>query len=414
MPRVTKPLNVTQITAAKPKDKEYSLSDGGGLHLRVRPNGSKQWAMSYYQPFTGKRVKIGLGSFPEVGLTIARDKAKAARELLAQEIDPQNHRDEQARLNQEAHSNTFGRVAEKWMTLKSKTVTHDYAEDIWRSFNNHLLPTLGKVPLHRVKAPAVIAILEPIAAKGALETVKRLTQRINEVMTFAVNTGLLDANPLAGISKAFQSPSKTKMPTLKPEQLPELMRSLTTASIKLTTRCLIEWQLHTMVRPAEAAGARWDEINWDNKLWCIPAARMKAKRPHTVPLTEQALGLLATMRPLSGDLEYIFPADRDRKKHTNPQTANMALKRMGYQDKLVSHGLRALASTTLNEQKFDKDWIEAALAHLDSNEVRGAYNRAEYLESRRVMMNWWSNHIEQAATGNMSLAAGYKALRLVG
>lgn len=232
-------------------------------------------------------------------------------------------------------------------------------------------------------------------------------------MTYAVNTGQLDANPLTGIHKAFESPKKAHMPTITPEQLPKLLQDLNTASIKLVTRCLLEWQLHTMVRPSEAAGAQWDEIDWEKKLWNIPAERMKKKRPHSVPLTEQAMNLLETVKPISGDLVYIFPADRDRKKHTYPQTVNMALKRMGYGGTLVSHGLRALASTTLNEQEFSADIIEAALAHIDSNEVRAAYNRADYLKQRRVMMEWWSDHIELAGSGNLSLASGHPGLKLV-
>ena len=222
-------------------------------------------------------------------------------------------------------------------------------------------------------------------------------------MVYAVNTGLIESNPLAGIGKAFKAPDKKHQPTLGPNQLPLLMQTLTTANIKLTTRCLIEWQLHTMVRPGEAAGARWDEIDEDDALWNIPAERMKKKKSHSVPLSPQALALLDVMRPMTGHREYIFTADRDPRRHTNVQTANAALKRMGFAGTLVAHGLRALASTTLNEQGFDPYIIEAALAHEDANEVRRAYNRAEYLERRRVMMNFWSEHIEAAAIGNMSL-----------
>jgi integrase len=203
------------------------------------------------------------------------------------------------------------------------------------------------------------------------------------------------------------------MPTLKSERLPELMKALTTASIKLTTRCLIEWLLHTMVRPSEAAGARWEEIDTDAAAWTIPAERMKKRRAHAVPLSPQALAILEAIKPLSNNSKYIFSADRDRKKHTNSQTANMALKRMGFGGELVSHGLRALASTTLNEQGFDPDVIESALAHINSDEVRTACNRAEYLERRRVMMGWWSSHIDEAATGNMSMAADKRALKVI-
>ena len=158
------------------------------------------------------------------------------------------------------------------------------------------------------------------------------------------------------------------------------------------------------VRPSEAAGARWDEIDIEAELWTIPEERMKKKRSHTVPLTPQALALLEVIRPLNGRSEYIFRGDRQFNKPTNSSTANMALKRMGYKDILVAHGLRALASTTLNEQGFDPDLIEACLAHVDKNEVRAAYNRAEYIERRREVMCWWSSHIEKAAEGNLSLA----------
>ena len=165
-----------------------------------------------------------------------------------------------------------------------------------------------------------------------------------------------------------------------------------------------------MVRPSEAAGARWEEIDFTQSVWNIPAERMKKKHPHTVPLTPQALALLESMKPISAHLEHIFPADRNPKAHTHEQTANMALKRMGFGGRLVSHGLRSLASTTLNEQGFDADIIEAALAHRDKNTVRAAYNRAEYIERRRPMMIWWSGHIEMAMNGSVHIT-GQRHLR---
>ena len=184
------------------------------------------------------------------------------------------------------------------------------------------------------------------------------------------------------------------------------------ASIKRTTRCLIEWQLHTMVRTGEAAGTRWDEIDFDKNVWTIPASRMKKKKPHSVPLSPQALSLLEMMKPISARSVYVFPSDRSLRIHTHPQTANMALKRMGYESKLVAHGLRAIASTTLNEQGFDPDVIEACLAHTGKNEVRNAYNRAKYIERRVPVMKWWSEHLEKAATGNMSLT-GTRSLSVI-
>jgi len=379
MANSTTPLTNTEVKQAKPKTKEYNLADGGGLALRIKPNGSKYWVFNYSRPYTKKRANIGFGTFPDTTLAEARSKRQTARTLLAQDIDPKEHRDQQTQQQRQALDDTFEHIAKQWFEIKKSTVTPNYADDIWRSLKLHLFPTLGKLPLHKLSAPKAIDALKPIAAKGSLETVKRLSQRLNEVMLYAVNTGQLAANPLTGIGKAFQAPQKRNMPTLSPEQLPELMRTLTTASIKHTTRCLIEWQLHTMARPSEAAGTRWDEIDEAAAQWNIPAERMKKGRAHSIPLSPQAMALLDVMRPISGHREHLFPADRNPSNHANGQTANMALKRMGFGGKLVAHGLRALASTTLNEQGFDGDIIEAALAHVDSNEVRRAYRRISVL-----------------------------------
>jgi len=412
MARKTTTLTNTEVSQAKPKEKEYNLSDGEGLMLRVKPSGSRLWLFNYTRPFTKKRANLSFGSYPELSLANARKKRNEARELLAQDIDPKEHKDQQARQAELANNNTFEYVAQEHHKIKKTTISADHAKDIWRSIELHLLPSLGAIPIHKLDAPKVIHALKPIAVKS-LETVKRLCQRINEIMVYSVNTGLIHHNPLDGISKAFETPVKKNMPTIPPDQLPKLMKTLTTASIKLTTRFLIEWQLHTMVRPSEAAGTRWDEINFQTALWTIPAERMKKKKAHTVPLTPQTLGLLEAIKPLSGRSEYVFTGDRNNHKPANSSTANVALKRMGYHGILVAHGLRALASTTLNEQGFDPDVIESCLAHVDKNEVRAAYNRAEYIERRKKVMTWWSEHIEKAAMGNMSLAGNKQGLSIV-
>lgn len=413
VPKIVTPLNEKKIQAAKPKDKEYTLSDGDGLNLRIRPNNTKTWFFNYTKPNSTKRLKISLGSYDIVSLKDARQERTRLRALIQSDIDPIENREESNAQAKIASSNTLARIAQQWLEVKRPSVTPNYARDIWRSLERHIFPILGETPIDKINAPKTIETLKPIAAKGNLETIKRLCQRINEIMDHAVNSGIVKHNPLSGISKAFAAPQKNHIPTLKPAQLPELMSALNTASIKRVTRCLIEWQLHTMTRPSEAAGATWGEIDRDNQLWHMPAERMKKKRAHTIPLSNQAIGLLDVMQSISGHREHIFPADRDPKKHIHEQTANMAIKRMGFKDRLVAHGLRSIASTTLNEQGFDPDIIEAALAHTDKNEVRKAYNRAEYIEQRRAMMAWWSNHIEEAATGNMSLSSGFKHMKVV-
>ncbi len=395
MPKITTPLTALQITKAKPKDKEYNLADGQGLMLRIKPSGSKLWLFNYYRPYTKIRANFSLGVFPDVSLAMARDERAKARALLSQNSDPRDHRKEQIRQQQAALNDTLKYAVDQWMEIKRGKVTQDHALDIYRSFENFIFPALGHCPLKKLLPPMVIDVLRPVANKGSLDTVQRLTQRLNEVMEFALNTGLIEHNPLSGIGKAFKPPQKKHYQTLKPSELPELLAALKEATINHMTRQLIEWQLHTMVRPSEAAGTQWQEIDLEEKLWVIPAERMKKKRAHTIPLSDQAIAILLELKPITGEKKHVFHSARTKSKHLNESTANVALKRMGFQGRLVAHGMRALASTTLNEREFDGDIIEVALAHVDKNEVRAAYNRAEYIERRRVMMTWWSNHIEQ-------------------
>jgi integrase len=413
MARITRPLTNTEVDKAKPQAKVSSLFDGEGLELKINPSGSKKWIFKYYKPFTKKRTNLTLGVYPDISLADARKLRSKSKELLAKDIDPKDHKNKVSLQQKERLENTLVNVASKWFEIKRCEVTPDYATDIWRSLELHVLPSLGKYPISELTAPIAIKAVTPIAEKGTLETVKRLNQRLNEIMNYAVNTGLIYSNPLVGIKAAFEKPKKQNMPSIKPNELPSLMQSLSVASIKIVTRYLIEWQLHTMVRPGEAVKARWSEIDFDNQLWNIPAETMKKKRPHSVPLSEQVLNLLESIKPISGHREFIFPADRDPRSHANESTANAAIKRMGYKGKLVAHGLRSLASTTLNEQGFDGDVIEAALAHVDDNEVRRAYNRADYLKRRATMMTWWSKHIENSATGNFSLSSSIRGLRAV-
>ena len=405
MPAQAHRLSDRQLKTVKAKDKDYVLSDGEGLQLRVRSNGSMLWNFNYRDPVTKNRINMGLGTYPNLSLANARKKVVEARELLAQGIDPKVQRKADIEAKRAQTEHTLENVATAWFELKKHSVTPAYAEDIWRSLTLHIFPSLKATPLADITAPMVIKLLRPIEAKGSLETVKRLSQRLNEIMAYGVNCGLIFANPLSGIRAAFKKPVKQNMAALAPEELPELMVAIANASIKRVTRCLIEWQLHTMTRPAEAAGTTWAEIDFDKRIWMIPPERMKKRRAHLVPLSDQALAVLETLKPHSGHREHVFPADRNPRTHANSQTANMALKRMGFQDRLVSHGLRSMASTILNEHGWNPELIEVALAHVDKDEVRSAYNRADYIERRRPMMTWWSDYIQKAATGNLSVTA---------
>ncbi len=337
---------------------------------------------------------MGLYAFSTLFLASARGLRADYLALIANGIDPQIQAEVAEEQQQIALDSIFSTVAANWFHLKSKSVTPDYAKDIWRSLEKDVFPAIGEISVQQIKARTLFEALEPIKARGALETVRRVVQRINEIMIYAVNTGLIDANPASGVGMAFEKPKKQNMPTLRPEELPKLMRSLVMSNLSVPTRCLIEWQLLTLVRPSEASGARWAEIDLDAKLWTIPAERMKAKREHIVPLSPQASEILEVMKPISAHREHVFPSRNDPKKPMNSQTANAALKRIGYEGKLVAHGLRSIASTYLNESEFNSDIIEAALAHIDKDEVRRAYNRTTYLAQRVELVNFWGLKIK--------------------
>ena len=371
MAKAITPLNVTQIKNAKPKTTDYVLSDGDGLYLIVRPSGTKNFQFKYSHPVTKKRLSISLGAFPDLGLADAREKTRGLRKLVTSGVDPSSTKREQKTAEMTRLATTLRSVAESWIDIKRTRVTE-------------------------VNAPETIKILNPLRAKGSLETVKRICQRLNEIMICATNIGLITHNPIAGVKAAFPLPQKKSQPTIEPSELPSFLQALRLANLYTPTRCLIEFQLHTMARPSEAAGALWCEVNWEEKTWEISADRMKMRRKHIVPLSNQMISLLKYMHKYSGHRQHIFPNVKKPLEHMSPQTANMAIRRMGYERKLVAHGLRSLASTILNENEFNPDWIEAALAHADENTIRGTYNRALYLEQRREMMQWWSDHIKSA------------------
>lgn len=286
MANKTTPLNATQVDKSKPKEKEYSLSDGNGLALRIKPIGTKIWIFNYQRPITKKRANLTLGKYPALSLAKARTKAIEARELLIDDIDPKDYRDDQLLSEQTMLNNTLQVVFDNWYGVKKTSIKELTARKLKQRLDKYLLAFIGKYPINQITAPQTIKILQPLANEGKLETVGRICRNLNEIMTFAVNTGIIEHNRLAGIGKAFAAPKVTNQASLKPEELSKLLTALNYASIKLITRCLIEWQLHTMTRPSEAAGTRWDEIDIENELWSIPQERMKKGRPHTIPLTE--------------------------------------------------------------------------------------------------------------------------------
>jgi len=399
MPRITKRLTFAEVERSKPQDKDYTLQDGDGLYLLVKTNGSKSWRFNYYRPgiTPKKRALLSFGLYPDVSLSSAREKRDEARSLVASGIDPQHKIKQQREHAQFQADSVFSVVAAQWFDVKKTTVSADHAFDIWRSIERDVLPAVGEIPIQEIKPRHLIQALEPVKFRGSLETLRRIIQRINEIMIFAINLGLIDINPASGISYAFEKPKKEHQPSIRPERLPEFLSALSKANVTQQTRSLILWQLLTIVRPSEAVTVAWREIDFEKSLWVIPPEKMKMKREHVVPLCSHALAVLEQLRPISGHREYVFPSIKEPRQPMHAQTANAAIKRMGFSGELVAHGMRAIASTAMNEAGFNPDVVEAALAHLEKDEVRRAYNRSVYLDQRVELMQWWGDFVEKSS-----------------
>lgn len=409
MSKITKPLTNTEVKQAKSKDKEYNLADGSGLMLRIKPNGSKLWVFNYQRPITKKRANLSFGSYPEISLADARKLRIDARELLAKSVDPKTHRDEKKCEAKIATENTFIKYAEAWKQLKTTQWKEPTIRRAYQSLTRHVIPTLKDYPINQIKPKHLEDIMKPIVAEGRYETVKRLCRFINDIMKLPVADGSIKYNPLKDVTTLFPVPVRVHFKTLKPAQLPELMLGMASANISHITRCMFLLQLHCATRAVETATARWEEFDLEKKIWTIPASKMKAKREHIIPLSTQITDLLQYLHPISGHRPYVFPSIKNPLSHANRETVNTALKRNGFKNIIVSHGFRSLFSTTCNEEEFDYDVIEAALAHLDPNLTRRSYNRSDYFEKRRVLMQWWSDHIQEASQGDMSMMGSLKA-----
>lgn len=390
---VTRPLSASEIQKAKPSTKPYLLFDGKGLCLQVKPSGKKYWRFRYTRPSTGKATEISLGSYPELSLADARVEHQKYLSLLAKGIDPKDLEREAKTQVKMTEESRFSVVAKKWHDVKKEYVSEKHAAQIWSSLERDVFPALGNLSVTEIKAPTLITALKPVEVRGALETLSRLIQRINEIMMFAVNMGLIEANPLSCVGQVFKKPQTEHMPTIRPERMPELTRRIETTNLGLLTRYLIKWQLLTLTRPVEAAEAEWSEIDMDKKIWTIPKKRMKKRREHQIPLSPEALWILEQLKPLSQNSRFLFPSRIHLDRSMHRQTVNAALKRIGYKGELVSHGFRAIGSTAMNEAGFTPDIIEAALAHVESNKTRAAYNRSTYLEQRVELMAWWGKQI---------------------
>ncbi|MEG6381761.1 integrase domain-containing protein [Enterobacter hormaechei] len=400
MAKIAKKLTDTEIKSTKPADKEINLFDGDGLILRIAPlskGGKKNWYFRYAVPVSKKRTKMSLGTYPHLTLAKARALRDEYLSLLANGIDPQVHNTQKANELKDATEHTFQAVAKKWLDEKVKTsgISQDHANDIWRSLERNIFPTLGDTPIKEIRPKMLKQHLEPIEKRGVLETLRRIISRLNEIFRYAATEELIEFNPADNLGQRFSKPKKQNMPALPPSELPRFLVALNNASIRLETRLLIEWQLLTWVRPGEAVRTRWSDIDIETGMWNIPAEFMKMKKPHKVPLSKEALRVLDSMKAISGHREWVFSSIKAPLNHMHEQTANAAIIRMGFGGELVAHGMRSIARTAAEESgKFRTEVLEAALAHSKKDEIIAAYNRAEYLAERVVLMQWWSDYVQ--------------------
>ncbi len=396
-----------QIKTTDATGKEFTLSDGDGLQLRVRANGTKSWQFKYKRPTDGKSVKLSLGTYPQLSLANARKKINELHELIAKDIDPKQHKVDQQAEHVKMYHNSLFAIATQWFELKRETITPEHASREWRTLEKYIFPALGNTALSHITAPLAINTLRPLEKDGKLSTVKRICQSLNQIMDYGTNSGIIYANPLSKIIKVFKKHQVTHMPTIKPEELGGFLDKLYCAERTADkTKLLILWQLHTMTRPNEAVSTQWQDIDLKNKIWTIPAAQMKKRREHRIPLTDEAIAILELVRPISSTSPFVFPGKSNNDTHMSKFSANAAIKRtLGYKGELVAHGLRAIASTMLHEQGFDSLLIEACLAHADENETRASYNRTDYLEQRTPIMVWWSEKIKTASTNKLNLSS---------
>lgn len=374
------------------------LSDGGGLYLWVYADGRKYWRLRYW--IAGQEKSLSLGVFPNVSLKEAREAALSERKKLEKDLDPSAERKADKIKKSVARENSFQAVADEWHKKNIHTWVETHAIDVKRRLANNIYPSLGKRPINEIDAPELLATIQKIEKRGSYDLAHRVLQVTGQVFRYGIATGKCKRNVAADLRGALTPHVKKHQNAIRPEELPELLRAIESYNQKgdLQTKLALKMLCHTFVRTGELICAQWSEFDFDNKLWVIPAGRMKMKTEHIVPLTPTVLDILEKLKPLNSYAKNLF-VGRNPEKPISNNTLLFALYRLGYKDKMTGHGFRAVASTILNETGFKPDVIERQLAHCERNEVRGAYNRAEYIHERIALMKWWSEYLNAIEAG---------------
>ena len=386
-----------EIKHLKAKSRMYRVSDGNGLALEVRPSGSKYWRWRYR--YQGKEQMLAIGEYPIVGLAEARKKRDEAKGKLAE--GKHLTREKKIQKLRQAHesANTFEKIARRWLEMKEQGLNEKYASQSLARMEQHVFPRIGALAIAEITIPDVVEVVEAIGKRGTIETAKRMKQIMSQVFRYAAQRGLCQHNPAADLRDLLPSQEKEHHACIHPSELPELLAKIESLQENVT-KYAIKLLMLTFVRTGELIGAKWEEINWDKEEWHIPKERMKMRRSHTVPLSTQVIDILREQHKSTSEKEFIFFSAASACKHISNGTVLMGLRRLGYKNRMTGHGFRTLASTILNEKGCAPDVIERQLAHEDTDKIRSAYNRAEYLLERKKMMQEYANYLDSVARGN--------------
>lgn len=398
---ITKRLSATEVKEAKPKNKEYILTDGQGLNLRISPKGSKIWIFNYSVPIIKKRTNLTIGAYPAISLAEARAKREEFRALLAQGIDPKVDKQRQQEELENRNRNTFYSMAESYFNgiYQQKAKNEDTRKKNWERLENHIFPYIGDLHVSDVTVKLLVEVYTKVADRS--NTLKKLHQLVGAIMDHAITKGVIDSHNCRLAIKSFHLKPSTPNPTIKIDELKILFDDLNNAKLSRQTYFLICWSFLTALRPKEAVNAQWAEIDLTTRLWHIPKERMKGqedkKRPHIIPLSSQAVKLLEIMKLLSGSSRYVFKGRTNHNKAMSEATANTALKRNGYKGKLTAHGIRAFIKTFLASKQIDRQVSETVLSHLlaGGDNLENTYNRYDYLEQRKPVMQMIGDYCEQ-------------------
>lgn len=393
------PLTEIAIRKAKPADKPVRLFDGGGLYLEVAPNGGRWWRLKFRH--SGKEKRLSLGTYPTTSLKEARERREEARKQLAAGVDPSEARKAAKAAKRHEALNTLEAVARAWLDHRADAWIDKTRAVILASLENDVFPIIGVRPISDVQPADIRDLVKGIEARGASETAGRVFQRLRSVFRYAIAHDLVATDPTYPLKPAeiFKPRKVTHRAALSERDVPVFLQRLMAYEGDPTTAAALALLMLTAVRPGELRGARWDEIDTTRSLWRVPAERMKMKTEHTVPLSTQALSVLEGIRPLSGSGALVFPSPFYPGKPLSDGTLNSALARMGYKGIATAHGFRTLFSTCANEGGWNRDYIEKQLAHEDRDDVRGAYNRAQWISERTKMMQWWADRIDALRKG---------------